>query len=104
MATTKLHRARHFRLRTTASSRSVARMLVDVVESLSPRDQGAAVSEDARVERARRSFATAIESDDSLFECESPVPGVLGDGLCSADFVLRFRAPLGKNRQLQFAL
>lgn len=80
-------------------------MLVDVVEALPARDdQGAAVSEDAAVERALRSFATAIESDDSLFECDSPVPGVVGDGLCTADFVLRFRAALGKNRQLQFAL
>ena len=80
-------------------------MLVDVVEALPARDdQGAAVSEDAAVERALRSFATAIESEDSLFECDSPVPGVVGDGLCTADFVLRFRAALGKNRQLQFAL
>jgi hypothetical protein len=80
-------------------------MLVDVVESLPARDdQSAAVSEDAGVARALRSFAAAIESDDSLFECESPVPGVVGDSLCSADFVLRFRSAPGNRRQLQFAL
>jgi hypothetical protein len=80
-------------------------MLVDVMESLPARDdQSTSVSDDAGVERALRSFATAIESEDSLFECESPEPRVVGDGLCSADFELRLRAALGKSRQLQFAL
>jgi hypothetical protein len=80
-------------------------MLVDVVESLAARDdQGALVSEDAAVDRALRSFSAAIESDDSLLECQSPAPGVVGGGLCSADFELRFRAGLAKSRQLQFAL
>jgi hypothetical protein len=81
-------------------------MLVDAVESLPARDGAATpVRDDAGMERALRSFSTAIESDDSLFACEAPDPGVVGGGLCIGDFALSFRrAGLKKNRQLQFAL
>jgi hypothetical protein len=57
-------------------------MLVDAVESLPARDAAATlVRDDAGMQRALRSFSTAIESDDSLFACEAPDPGVAGDGL-----------------------
>jgi hypothetical protein len=80
-------------------------MLVDVVESLPKRDDASAsVVSDEAVDRALRSFAAAIESADSLFQCETPAPAVVGDGLCSGDFALSFRAELEKNRRLQFAL
>lgn len=81
-------------------------MLVDVVESLPAReDAGAPVQDDPAIDRALRSFSTAIESDDSLFRCESPTPRVVADALCTADFVLSFRAEgLEANRQLHLTL
>jgi hypothetical protein len=89
-------------------------MRVDVMESLLVQDQaGSPAVEDAGSERALRSFFAAIESDDSLFTCEAPVPRI-GDraatsipagALCSGDFVLRFRGEsLGGNRRLHFSL
>jgi hypothetical protein len=80
-------------------------MLVDVVESLPQRkDSPAPATDDAGVDRALRSFSSAMDSDDSLFESEAPTPGVVGGVLCIGDFVLRLRSDLGSNRQMQFAL
>jgi hypothetical protein len=81
-------------------------MLVDVVESLPVgEDAGATVQDDPAIDGALRSFSTAIESDDSLFRCESPTPRVVGDALCTADFVLNFREKGPEtNRQLHLTL
>jgi len=93
-------------------------MRVDVVESLPALDEaGSPAVEDAGAERALRSFFAAIESDDSLFTCESPRTRLAegasgatlgrtpGAALCSGDFVLRFRGTsLGGNRRLHFSL
>jgi len=81
-------------------------MLVDVVESLPEREQSAAVvADDAGIERALRSFAAAIESDDSLFQCDEVVPRITGDVLCNADFLLSFRrSELSGNRGLHLAM
>ena len=81
-------------------------MLVDVVESLPARDDaGAAMPDDSGVDRALRSFSMAIDSDDSLFKCEQPAPHIVGDALCTADFVLRFRGEsLENNGRLHFSL
>jgi hypothetical protein len=81
-------------------------MLVDVVESLpEPEQSGTKVADDAGIERALRSFAAAIDSDDSLFQCETVTPRITGDVLCNADFVLRFRqSELAGNRGLHLAM
>lgn len=89
-------------------------MRVDVMESLPVQDRaGSPAVQDAGSERALRSFFAAIESDDSLFTCEAPVPrvgdrsatSVPGGALCSGDFVLRFCGEsLGSNRRLHFSL
>jgi hypothetical protein len=80
-------------------------MLVDVVEALPVRgDVGVAMADDAGVERAVRSFLTAIGSDDSLFACDAPSADLVGGNLCTGDFVLRFRGGLETNRRLHFAL
>src|SRR5262249_28347488 len=80
-------------------------MLVDVVESLPGRyEPREPVSDDTAVDRALRNFSGAIDSDDSLFESEGPVPEVHGAGLCCGDFVLRLRAGLAGNRPMQVAL
>jgi hypothetical protein len=80
-------------------------MLVDVVESLPKLDDaGAAVVSDEAVDRALRSFTAAIDGADSLFQCETPRPAVVGAGLCSGDFALNFRASLEKNRRVHFVL
>jgi len=81
-------------------------MLVDVVESLPDReDRAATVADDAGIERALRSFVAAIESDDSLFQCDAVVPRITGDVLCSADFLLSFRrSELSGNRGLHLTM
>jgi hypothetical protein len=81
-------------------------MLVDVVESLPMRDErGSLVADDVGIDRALRSFAAAIESDDSLFQCENVAPWVVSQALCRADFVLRFRRKeLEGNRGLHLAM
>ena len=81
-------------------------MLVDAVESLpKPEQSGTDVADDAGIERALRSFAAAIDSDDSLFECETVTPRITGNALCSADFLLRFRqCELAGNRRLHLAM
>ena len=81
-------------------------MLVDAVESLpEPEQSGTNVVDDAGIERALRSFATAIDSDDSLFQCETVTPRITGNALCSADFLLRFRqCELAGNRRLHLAM
>ena len=49
-------------------------MLVDVVESLPEREEGGVViMDDAGIERALRSFSAAIDSEDSLFQCDSVI-------------------------------
>jgi hypothetical protein len=79
-------------------------MLVDVVEALRE-EGGAVVTDDAGIDRALRSFSAAIDSDDSLFQCENLAPRVAGDVLCKADFVLRFRRKeLEGNRALYLAM
>jgi hypothetical protein len=81
-------------------------MLVDVVESLSERDEGGViVADDAGIERALRSFSAALDSQDSLFQCDAVNPRITGDVLCDADFVLRFRrSELSANRGLHLAM
>ena len=81
-------------------------MLVDVVESLLPREgPRAPVQDDAAMDRALRSFSTAIGGDDSLFRCGSSTPQVIGDALCTADFALSLRGEeLEANRQLHLTL
>src|SRR5262249_18237216 len=95
-----------FLLSQGASSRSFAAMLVDVVEILpSHAAGGTPVGEDSGIDRALRSFATAIESDDSLFQCDGVHPTVAGDSLCCGDFILRFRRKeLENNRSLHLAM
>jgi hypothetical protein len=81
-------------------------MLVDVVESLPARhDAGVPVQDDVGLDRALKGFSTAIASDDSLFQCDHPIPHIVGDALCTADFVLSFRdQSLEANRRLHLAL
>src|SRR5262249_50368984 len=80
-------------------------MLVDMVETLPERETaGKAATDDEGVVRALRTFSAAMEGDDSLFTCESVVPRSVGDSLCRADFVLRFRSGAEASRQLHFAL
>jgi hypothetical protein len=81
-------------------------MLVDAVESLpEPEQSGTNVADDAGIERALRSFATAIDSDDSLFQCETVTPRITGNALCSVDFLLRFRqSELAGYRGLHLAM
>lgn len=81
-------------------------MRVDVVESLPVQVEPAVPAvDDAGMERALRSFLAAIESDDSMFTCEAPGAAFLGAGLCSGDFVLRFRGGnLRSNRRMHFSL
>jgi hypothetical protein len=81
-------------------------MLVDVLESLPARDDtGAPVQDDAGVDRALKGLSAAIESDDSLFQSDHPIPHVVGDALCTADFVLSFRDhSFEGSRQLHLSL
>src|SRR5437588_9106722 len=80
-------------------------MLVDVVESLAEREGGVIVADDAGIERALRSFSAAIDSEDSLFQCDPVNPRITADVLCDADFVLRFRrSELSANRGLHLAM
>jgi hypothetical protein len=81
-------------------------MLVDVVEILPARADGASLlAADSGIDRALRSFATAIESEDSLFRCDGVQPTVSGESLCCGDFILRFRRQeLENNRALHLAM
>jgi hypothetical protein len=80
-------------------------MLVDVMEALPVRDDaGVPLAEDSGVERALRSFSTAIASEDSLFRCDAPSASLVGGNLCSGDFALRFRGELEANRKVHFVL
>lgn len=86
-------------------------MRVEVVESLLVQDNGSlSALDDAAVNRALRSFFSAIDGDDSLFAGEafsSVLAGstVGGGALCTGYFELRFRGPnLEANRTLHFSL
>jgi hypothetical protein len=81
-------------------------MLVDVVERLpSHAAAGTPVGADFGIDRSLRSFMAAIESDDSLFQCDGIHPAVTGDSLCCGDFILRFRRKeLESNRSLHLAM
>src|SRR2546430_7049554 len=85
-------------------------MRVEVVESLSETDGSPELFSDAAVERAQRNFATALESDDSLFVAESSGVALTSDAgnaekVCRGAIALRFREEShAESRRLYFSL
>jgi len=95
-------------LRPKGASRSFAGMRVEAVDEIPERQGGESVAVDAAASLAMKNFATALESDDSLFALLEPPTGATAEGaprgrVLSGDIALSFKqADLGKRRQLLF--